>query len=87
MSVRLAVPKALSHGSTVEGGGDVEITATEKHDDIITLTVIHGLALPDTEEGKRKRFWWQKAPKRDPNAIATQVRIPNKTITIFEINI
>jgi hypothetical protein len=74
MSVRLATPKAPSHGSAVDGSGDVEITATEKHDDITTLTVIHGLALPGTEEGKR-----------DPNAIATQVRIPNKTLPYLKL--
>jgi hypothetical protein len=85
MSVRLATPKAPPHGSAVDGGGDVEITATEKHDDITTLTVIHGLALPDTEEGKRKRFWWQRDPKRDPNAIATQVRIPSKPLPFLKL--
>jgi hypothetical protein len=74
MSVRLAAPKA-PEALVVEGTGegDVEIATAEKHDDITTLSVIHGLAQPDTEEAKRKRFWWQRGPKRDPNAVATQV--------------
>jgi hypothetical protein len=74
MSVRLTAPK--SNVSTVEVDG--ENAAPEKHDDIATLSVIHGLAIPASEE-RRKRFWWKRGPKHDPNAIATQVRIDAKS--------
>ncbi|KAJ5833280.1 hypothetical protein N7474_001591 [Penicillium riverlandense] len=70
MSVRLTAPKF--NVPTVEA--DNENAATEKHDDIATLSVIHGLAIPASEE-RRKRFWWKRDPKHDPNAIATQISV------------
>ncbi|CAL5872187.1 uncharacterized protein PFLUO_LOCUS6445 [Penicillium psychrofluorescens] len=70
MSVRLTTPK--SNVSTVEA--DDANAATEKHDNIATLSVIHGLAIPDSEE-RRKRFWWKRGPKHDPDAIATQISV------------
>ena len=69
MSIRLTAPEA--NIPTVEVDG--EKAPTEKHDDIATLSIIHGLAIPDSAEERRKRFWWQRGPKHDPNAIATQV--------------